>query len=313
MRHCLLLRGIFAACGLLAGVATAPAATETWVSANGSDVGTCPIRAPCRTFAYAHNQTTAQGAINVLSSGNFGPLFITKAISIVAAGVEAVINTAHGGCSCGIGINAPANAIISLRGVTIDMRGTSNSGISFSTGRALHVNDSVIRKSFNGFNFIPSATAELYVADSVIADSGSTGMLINPQGSAGAKVVIERVQVDKGVNQGIWFRGDVTTGAITGTVRDSVVTAYGNLGILVSEAGGGTSRVMVDRSVLANNHAGLVVTGAGATARIGDSTVSGSATAGLSATSGGVIDSYGTNQVNGNFSDGSPTNTITMK
>jgi hypothetical protein len=313
MRHSLYLRGVFAACGLLVGTATAQSANETWVSGTGSDVGTCPITAPCRTFAYAHGQTAAQGAINVLTSGNFGPVFITKAISIVAAGVEAVINTPHGGCSCGIGINAPANAIISLRGLTIDMRGTTNSGISFGTGRALHVSDSVIRKSFNGFNFIPSAAAELYVTDSVIADSTSTGMLINPQGSAGVKVAIERVRVDKGVNQGIWFRGDVTTGAINGTVRDSVVSGYGNIGILVSEAGGGANSVTVDRSIVANNHAGLAVTGAGATARIGDSTVSGSATSGLSATSGGVIDSYGSNQVNGNFSDGTPTNTITMK
>lgn len=301
------------AISLMAGVTTAQAAIETWVSGSGSDVGTCPVTAPCRTFAYAHSQTAAQGAINVLTPGNFGPLIITKAISIVAEGVEAVINTPHGACSCGVHINVPATAAVSLRGLTIDMRGTTNSGIAFSTGSALHVSDSVIRKTFNGFFFVPSATAELYVTDSVIADSGSTGILINPQGSAGAKVAIERVQVDKGANHGIWFRGDVTSGAITGAVRDSVATGHANEGILVSEGGGGTNGVTVDRSVLANNNVGLRVTGGGAISRIGNSTVSGNFALGFSTVTGGVIDSYGTNQVNGNFSDGSPTNTITMK
>ena len=121
MRHCSLPSGIFAiACGLLINASAAQAAIETWVSGTGADSGTCPITAPCRTFAYAHSQTTAQGAINVLSSGNFGPLTITKAISIVADGVEAVINTAAGGV--GIIVQVPATAIVSLRGLTIDMR-----------------------------------------------------------------------------------------------------------------------------------------------------------------------------------------------
>src|SRR6476661_10604703 len=91
------LSGIVAICGLLAGVTAGQAGVETWVSGSGSDAGICPITAPCRTFAYAHSQTTAHGAINVLTSGNFGPVTVTKAISIVADGVEAVINTGNNG------------------------------------------------------------------------------------------------------------------------------------------------------------------------------------------------------------------------
>ena len=58
--------------------------------------GTCQISARCWTFLYAYSQTNNNGAINVLPSGNFGPLTITKPISIVADGVEAVINTGAG-------------------------------------------------------------------------------------------------------------------------------------------------------------------------------------------------------------------------
>src|SRR6476620_1479048 len=116
---------------LFAHAATAQAAIETWVSGTGTDTGTCPKTAPCRTFAYAHGQTSNNGAINVLTSGNFGPLTITKPISIVADGVEAVINTAlpSNPTPAAIAINAGTTAVVSLRGLTIDMRGTSNEAI----------------------------------------------------------------------------------------------------------------------------------------------------------------------------------------
>ena len=128
--------GIFAiACGLLAGQTTARAAPETWVSGTGSNAGNCPITAPCRTFAFAYGQTNNNGAINVLSSGNFGPFTIAKPISIVAEGVEAMINTGAGGA--GIIVQAGANAIVSLHGLTIDLHGTNNNGISFVSGAAL--------------------------------------------------------------------------------------------------------------------------------------------------------------------------------
>ena len=121
---------------LLLWVGTAQAAIATWVSGTGTDTGTCPITAPCRTFQFAHGQTNANGGINVLSSGNFGPLIITKSISIVAQGVEAVINTGASDGGGGISVQASAAAVVSLRGLTIDMRGTDNRGIGFASGAA---------------------------------------------------------------------------------------------------------------------------------------------------------------------------------
>src|SRR5215203_3990695 len=161
MRHHTLPISIFAiACGLLVQAApTHAAASQTWVSGTGTDAGTCPITAPCRTFQFAHNQTSNHGAINVLSSGNFGPLTITKPISIVAQGVEAVINTVSSGA--GIVVQAGGGAVVSLRGLTIDLRGTANTGISFGisfvSGGALHVHDTVIRKSEIGIVFQPAS------------------------------------------------------------------------------------------------------------------------------------------------------------
>ncbi len=206
LRHSLPV-GIFAsACILLAGATGAQAAVETWVSGTGSDAGTCPITAPCRTFAFAHGQTSNNGAINVLSSGNFGPLTITKPISIVADGVEAVINTGAGGA--GIIVQAGASAVVSLRGLTIDLRGTANHGIHFLSGAALHVQDSVIRKANDGIRFTPaSGTSELFVADTAVADSNGRGISVVPTGSANARVGLDRVRVKNGSSRSHRIRG----------------------------------------------------------------------------------------------------------
>ena len=311
MRHHSWPIGIFAiACGLLAHSATAQAAAETWVSGDGSDAGNCPITAPCRTFAFAHEQTNNNGAINVLSSGDFGPLTIAKPISIVAQGVEALINTGAGGA--GIIVQVGANQIVSLRGLTIDLRGTANNGISFVSGAALHVHNCVIRRPTEGISFRPaSGTSELYVSDSAIANA-TNGILVTPSGSGGAKVMLDRVRVENGVNLGILFSGSNTTGSITATVRESVVAGNAGVGIHALEPGNGTTTVMVDHATAVDNRIGIRSHGTGATIRIGDSTVTGN-DFGLVSFDGGAIESYETNKVDGNGGNETPSSTIDMR
>jgi hypothetical protein len=312
MRHHSWPIGILAiACGLLANAAPARAAAATWVSGTGSNAGSCPITAPCKTFQFAYGQTNNGGVINVLSAGSFGPLTIAKSISIVADGVEAAI-LGGGSIGAGIEIQAGAGDIVSLRGLTIDLRGTGDPGISFVSGAALHVHNCVIRRSANGIDFTPaSGTSELHVADSVITDPSSRGIIVQPTGSGGAKVVIDRVRVENSSGRGIDFSGDGTSGSIEAAVRDSVVAGSNNTGIFATKSGSATTTVMIDRTASVNNGFGMLAAG-GATIRIGNSTVSGNST-GLSAQSGGTIASYGTNKVNGNGTEGVPTSTILMK
>ena len=243
LHHAISIRVLAAACGLLASASVAQAAPETRVSGTGTDAGNCPRTAPCRTFAFAHDQTNNNGAINILTAGNFGPLSITKPISIVADGVEAVINTAAGGAA--IIVQAGGGAVISLCGLTIDMRGTANIGIHFVSGGALHVQNCVIRKADTGIEFNPgSGTPELYVADSVVANAASTGISVHPVGNAGAKAMLERVRAENGADVGILITGFPTTGSISATVRDSVSAGNGGPGIFVSEGVPGTTTVM---------------------------------------------------------------------
>ena len=71
-----------------------PANSRTWVSAaSGSDSNPCTRASPCLTFAAALAQTEAGGEIDVLDPGDFGPVTITKSVSIYgdAPGVAGLI------------------------------------------------------------------------------------------------------------------------------------------------------------------------------------------------------------------------------
>ena len=298
------------ACGLLAHATSAHAISgETWVSGTGSNAGGCTITAPCRTFAFAHLQTGPSGTIHVLSSGNFGSLTITKAISIVAEGVDAVINTAAGAA---LTVQVGGTGVVSLRGLTIDMHGTSNDGISFVSGAALHVQNCTIRGAKLGINFAPTGTSELYFSDSVITDSSGDGLFVHPTGNGAAKVMVDRVRVENAGATGFDFNGSNTTGLIQGTVRDSIAAGNGGNGILaVDQDGNNVTKLMIDHTTVANN-ASIGVSSVGtSTIWIGDSTVTGNGTGFFSG--GGILASYGTNKLVGNVGDGAPQSSIGMQ
>ena len=78
----LILAAVFALC---LHVASAQAQyVHTCVSAaSGNDANTCHCTQPCRAFQRAHDQTLSDGQITVLDPGGYGPVTITKSISIV--------------------------------------------------------------------------------------------------------------------------------------------------------------------------------------------------------------------------------------
>src|SRR5438309_9459613 len=87
-------------------LASAPAhaqANRTWVSGVGDDVNPCSRTAPCKTFAGAISKTAAGGEIDVLDPGGFGPVIISKSITIDGTGVLAGILAPGGN---GITINS---------------------------------------------------------------------------------------------------------------------------------------------------------------------------------------------------------------
>ena len=82
----LTLAAAFPAAAFSAAIGRPTTTPHTWVSNAGQDAGLCPIAAPCATFAYAATKTTAGGELSVLDPGDFGPMTITRAITVDGGG-----------------------------------------------------------------------------------------------------------------------------------------------------------------------------------------------------------------------------------
>src|SRR4051794_21144274 len=105
------------------GMAASPAQAllyQTWVTSGGDDTQTCDRPTPCATFATAHSKTIAGGKIGCLTSGQFGPLTITKDITIDCTGVQASVLAVSAGTD-GITVTVPGSTKVVLRG--LDMEG----------------------------------------------------------------------------------------------------------------------------------------------------------------------------------------------
>jgi hypothetical protein len=296
MRHRALPFAMIAAvCGLLTSATPGWAVPATYVSGTGTDSGNCTVAAPCRTFQFAHDKTDAKGVISVLSPGSFGPVTITKSISIVARGVTALIQTATSSCGgAAVCISASATDIVRLSGLTIDLNAAPKDGIAFDSGAALHVQHSVIRRvNAAGISVDLAGAGEFYVSDCTITNA-NLGVDVRTSGSDRVTGVINRVHIEGPTQIGIQFQG---SGEIVATIRDSVISGAVN-GIEALDASTG----MIDRTVIVNGSTGVFAAGSAVTVRIGDSTVTGNTT-GLIATAGGIIASYQTNKVIGNGND----------
>src|SRR5499427_6520406 len=103
-------------------------ATRTWVSGVGDDANPCSRTAPCKTFPGAISKTAPGGEINVLDPGSFGPVTITKAISIISEGFTAGVLVSG---TNAIIVSAGPNDAIVLRGLDIEGLGTGIDAIKF--------------------------------------------------------------------------------------------------------------------------------------------------------------------------------------
>ena len=284
---------------------------RTCVSANGNDANTCHCSQPCRTFQRAHDQTLDQGEMTVLDPGGYGPVTITKSISIVNDGVgEASIQVSGGGT--GITVNAGnGGGFVNLRGITIQGVGFGGgTGLRFNTGFTLTMENCVVRNhTGSGIQFLPNASRNLSVSNTLVADNGGDGIAV-ASGVGTVKIALNKVEVYNNSFNGILAIGLSGAGTINAIVTDTVVANNGRTGFFViSTSGSATTSLMLDRSVAANNGTGLSADGAPATLRVGQSTITGN-TFSWSVANSAVLRSYGDNNIDGN-GDGDPAPTTT--
>jgi hypothetical protein len=319
-RIALSLAAVAALLALLPGTpAEAQLGEKTYVSNDGSDTTLCTFSSPCATLQHAHDETRSGGEIGVLNPGDYGALTITKSINITDDGSgEASILPGL----VGIMINAGPGDVISLRGLVLDGLIGASQGIIFNTGSALHIQNCVIRnfESFGGLglNFQPSGHSQLFVSDTIIFNNGNTpgngGVLIAPQGTGTADVVLDRVHLENNVDGLLIYGTGATGGGSHVVVRESVLSGNAANGIrAVTQPGEAPAFAYVTRSSSVNNaQNGILADGPRATVLLNDSTVARNAV-GISTVNGGQLVSYRNNRINNNIGpDGAPTGFYTL-
>jgi hypothetical protein len=295
------------AVSLLAAVPASAQATRTWVSGVGDDANPCSRTAPCKTFAGAISKTATGGEINVLDPGGFGGVTITKSITISSEGFEAGVLVSG---TNAIIVNAPATAVVVLRGLDIEGLGTGLNGIRFLAGGALHVEDCTINNfAQKAIDFQPSGASELFVNDTWIRNNqvsavNSGGIFVKPTITGSAKVSLDEVRLE---NNQFGMRVEGGTMAV---VHRSIATGNVTNGFIAVGTAVGAAVLNLEASVSSNNGTnGVRADQAGATIRISNTTITDNAGNGLSINAGAIVSS-GNNTVLGNGVNGSPTSTV---
>jgi hypothetical protein len=208
------------------------------------------------------------------------------------------------GSNGGIVINS-ANTAVTLRNLTINGNGGTGTGIAIQNAPVVTIENCVIQDfSGNGGAGIiatNSTSLQLNIADTLIANNSNGGGLPNqtggiillPNGGGTIGFAFDRIHVENNVTLGIDVNGQSTTGAVTGVIRDSVISGSAHSGIVAV-----ASTVSLDHTHVANNDIG-VNSSNGAAVILNNSTVQVNNT-GFSAGGGGAIFSYGNNAINGN-------------
>ncbi|MEO6327234.1 MAG: right-handed parallel beta-helix repeat-containing protein [Thermoanaerobaculia bacterium] len=274
-------------------------ATRTWVSGVGDDANPCSRTAPCKTFQGAISKTAASGEINVLDPGGFGAVTITKSISIEAAGLIAGVLVSG---TNGIIVNAGANDVVVLRGLTFEGLGTGLAGIRHIGGGALHVENCTINGFATGIDFEPNNagtnTSRLFVNDSIVRNIGTGGgILVKPQGLNTAKATIDNVRSEKTAGDGLHAEAGTHV-----SVSRSVFNGHLGAGIYATLG----AQLLIESSVSSDNVNGIDAHGATTQITISNVAVTDNSGTGLLPEKSGVIKSFGNNHVFGNAADGFP-------
>lgn len=219
----ILFAALIAACSLSS---TAQALVNQAVVSNlGVDGAGCGApAAPCRTLQVAHNNVVAGGEIDIINSGDFGPVIITKSVNIVndTAGEASVAQAAAGGSA--ITINAGFSGVVHLRGLNIDGRNSAAFGVVISSAASVDIVNCVARRFTNHGIFHGASTGSKVLIDRTIVSENANGIVIRP--TASTFVTISRSTIANNSSFGLYVNGalapQVATVAVS--VVDSAAT-----------------------------------------------------------------------------------------
>lgn len=289
----------------------AHAIPRTFVASNGAGVA-CTRAAPCATFQLAHDVTNANGEINCLDAGNFGPIIIIKSITIDCAGTVGSIGTSS---TDPITISS-AGTIVRLRNLTLEGFSNGFIGINVLGAAAVFVENCVLDGFNHAISFLPgdSPNTKLVLSDSILRGSAVTGLLIGPtpNPNSSPRATLDGVRLERNLT-GIRVTGTFADGVSIVHLRNSVATGNVSDGIRVDANHSNVLSVTADRtSVTLSAINGVSAAGAGTFVVLGRSTVMSNVN-GLVTGSGGTILSYQNNHLTGNATDGTRSGVLTLR
>jgi hypothetical protein len=280
-------------------------AARTFVSGgtNANDSNACSNAAPCRTFAAAIANTSAGGEIDALDTAEYGPVTITKAITIDGGGGGQVASIQADGVN-GIVVSAGANDKVILRNLRINGSNTGLNGIRFLSGGQLTIDKcEIFGFTLNGVDISQGSSAQSWVTNTNIGMIGGVGIMATT--TAGTVTLgIDKVRVEwsnKGVDAASHSRV---------TVNDSFVQNAASIGIEAD----GDAIIVINGSVIDLNGSGVettIVSGVEAFAYVSNSEIAFNST-GFNELAG-RINTFGNNRFIANGSDGPVRPPIAMK
>jgi hypothetical protein len=254
----------------------------------------------------------AGGEVTAIDSAGFGPITITKAVTITSpAGIEAGIVPAAG--SNAITVNAGPNDAVVLRGLTVNGAGIGENGIVFNSGGSLTITNCVVQNSvFDGSHFTTgngiliqptSGALDFVITDTIVSGNGSYGLqYLPPGGSPNVNGTIDQVTATSNSFLGIGINPLNASGGAT-VVGISNSNVSNNANGISAENGGAALTVSIDNVTVANNSGdGIFVTN---TSRVllGHSVVTGNNIGIQNSTSPNTFYTYDDNRINKNLAE----------
>jgi Right handed beta helix region len=271
------------------------ASNRVFISTTGNNANDCsnPLT-PCVDFSGALSQVNAGGEVIAEATGPYGPLNITKAVTI-SGPPGVVIYSGHR-----VTVNAPGATVV-LRGLTIDGNGAMEDAISVPAVSALYVESCVIANftqspggQGNGIDFF--SAGNLFVKDTIIR-STRVGIWVMPS-SGTANASVENCRLERNDT------GFITNPGGFASVFKSV--AAGNVHAGFQNQGG---ELNLEKCVSTNNGEGIFSWSG--TLRVSNTTITDNAD-GVDLLGGSIL-SRGNNTVEGNGVNGGFSGTFSAK
>ncbi len=301
---------LLAACVLCLACSSLASAQQmkTWVSATGSDTNSCSRTAPCQTFAGAISKTRNNGEIGVLDPGSYGPLTITKSITIDGSGTSASVFSVITGTA--IIINLTPAALDPQRTVRlrhISLNGTGNCGgvdcgrrrgargidvSSANTTQPKVVLEDIVIDGFVNEGVLWAANGgDLTLRNVSIRDNGTAGLKADSGGANTVFVSVHNSSSNLNAQEGFRFEDNIRGTITHSTANNNTLNGY----VVIATT---ASQMNVDHSTAANNRQnGVFSVNANSIIRVSNSEITNNLVNGFAINGGGQLCSNAKNRV----------------